>query len=93
MSQQPLHHGNPQRYSDLAITTVLGIDYIGLKVFGDGEWKVKKHGKERRRTWRKPTMVRLLRHWLSRPEQNDEGGYARKRANFLKTQLDTERLT
>ncbi|ENE60595.1 putative transposase TnpA [Escherichia coli P0304777.15] len=38
-------------------------------------------------------MVRLLRHWLSRPEQNDEGGDARKRANFLKTQLDTERLT
>ncbi len=31
----------------------LAIDSTGLKVFGDGEWKVKKHGKERRRIWRK----------------------------------------
>ncbi|MEV9454842.1 transposase, partial [Klebsiella pneumoniae] len=29
------------------------IDSTGLKVFGEGEWKVKKHGKERRRIWRK----------------------------------------
>ncbi|UPZ02733.1 hypothetical protein [Klebsiella pneumoniae] len=26
----------------------LVIDSTGLKVFGEGEWKVKKHGKERR---------------------------------------------
>ncbi|BEL98864.1 MULTISPECIES: IS5 family transposase [unclassified Serratia (in: enterobacteria)] len=31
----------------------LVIDSTGLKVFGEGEWKVKTHGKERRRTWRK----------------------------------------
>ncbi|EFG6959885.1 IS5 family transposase, partial [Escherichia coli] len=31
----------------------LVIDSTGLKVFGEGEWKVKKHGKERRRIWRK----------------------------------------
>ncbi len=111
MSQQHLLRGRPQRYSDLAITTVLVIkrvfrltlraaqgfidsiftlmnvplrcpdytsvskraksvnvsfktftrgeiahlviDSTGLKVFGEGEWKVKKHGKERRRIWRK----------------------------------------
>ncbi|MGR5444461.1 IS5 family transposase [Vibrio jasicida] len=29
------------------------IDSTGLKVFGEGEWKVKKHGAEKRRTWRK----------------------------------------
>ena len=29
------------------------IDYTGLKVFGENEWRVKKHGKERRRIWRK----------------------------------------
>lgn len=29
------------------------IDSTGLKVFGEGEWKVKKHGKEHRRIWRK----------------------------------------
>jgi len=27
-------------------------DSTGLKVFGEGEWKVKKHGKARRRIWR-----------------------------------------
>ena len=29
------------------------IDSTGLKVFGEGQWKVKKHGASRRRTWRK----------------------------------------
>ena len=110
-SATPASRGRPQRYSDLAITTVLVIkrvfrltlraaqgfidsifslmgvplrcpdyssvskraksvnvsfkastrgeiahlviDSTGLKVFGEGEWKVKKHGKERRRIWRK----------------------------------------
>ncbi|ENS3351536.1 IS5 family transposase [Salmonella enterica] len=33
--------------------THLVIDSTGLKLFGEGEWKVKKHGKERRRIWRK----------------------------------------
>lgn len=33
--------------------THLVIDSTGLKVFGEGEWKVKKHGKERRRTRQK----------------------------------------
>ncbi|MCD1125614.1 IS5 family transposase [Jinshanibacter sp. LJY008] len=33
--------------------THLVIDSTGLKVFCEGEWKVKKHGKERRRIWRK----------------------------------------
>lgn len=29
------------------------VDSTGLKVYGEGEWKVKKHGTEKRRTWRK----------------------------------------
>lgn len=29
------------------------IDSSGLKVFGEGEWKVRTHGKDKRRTWRK----------------------------------------
>lgn len=28
-------------------------DSTGLKVYGEGEWKVKIHGKTKRRTWRK----------------------------------------
>nr|AKN39538.1 Mobile element protein [Vibrio splendidus]AKN40237.1 Mobile element protein [Vibrio tasmaniensis] len=31
----------------------IAIDSTGLKVFGEGEWKVKKHGAEKRRNWRK----------------------------------------
>ncbi len=31
----------------------IAINLIGLKGFGGGEWKVKKHGVEKRRTWRK----------------------------------------
>lgn len=31
----------------------VAIDSTGLKIFGEGEWKVKIHGKSKRRTWRK----------------------------------------
>jgi hypothetical protein len=31
----------------------VGIDSTGLKVYGEGEWKVRKHGASKRRTWRK----------------------------------------
>lgn len=31
----------------------LVIDGTGLKVFGEGEWKVRRHGADRRRVWRK----------------------------------------
>src|SRR5476649_1949718 len=31
----------------------LVVDSIGLKVFGEGKWKVRKHGYSKRRSWRK----------------------------------------
>ena len=31
----------------------LVIDSTGLKVYGEGEWKVSMHGADKRRTWRK----------------------------------------
>ena len=31
----------------------LVIDSTGVKIFGDGEWKVRQHGYSKRRTWRK----------------------------------------
>ena len=37
--------------SGLAVHLV--IDSTGLKVFGEGERKTRKHGKEKRRVWRK----------------------------------------
>ena len=52
-----------RRQSDLAVPLLRSrsqsepihvvIDSTGLKVFGEGEWQVKKHGASRRRTWRK----------------------------------------
>ena len=50
-----------RRARDLAITLDvppsdsihLVADSTGLKVFGEGEWKVRKHGYSKRRTWRK----------------------------------------
>lgn len=38
-----------QRGQNIAIA----IDSTGLKVYGEGEWKVSKHGASKRRTWRK----------------------------------------
>jgi IS5 family transposase len=32
---------------------VLVVDSSGFKVYGEGEWKVRLHGKQKRRTWRK----------------------------------------
>lgn len=37
--------------------TDIVIDSSGLKVYGEGEWKVRKHGKSKRRTWRKIHLV------------------------------------
>lgn len=34
----------------------LVVDSTGLKVYGEGEWKVRKHGWQKRRTWRKLHM-------------------------------------
>lgn len=31
----------------------LVVDSTGLKVYGEGEWKLRKHSKSKRRTWRK----------------------------------------
>ena len=33
--------------------TDIVIDSTGLKIFGEGEWKIRTHGKQKRRTWRK----------------------------------------
>jgi len=32
---------------------IIVVDSTGLKVFGEGEWKVRQHGYSKRRTWRK----------------------------------------
>jgi hypothetical protein len=32
---------------------IVAIDSTGIKIYGEGEWKVRKHGVSKRRTWRK----------------------------------------
>lgn len=41
----------PQRQPDEAVHVV--VDSTGVKVFGEGEWKVRQHGVTKRRTWKK----------------------------------------
>jgi hypothetical protein len=41
----------PHRHTGTAVHVV--VDATGLKVYGEGEWKVKQHGVSKHRTWRK----------------------------------------
>jgi IS5 family transposase len=41
------------RTRSAALAKDLVIDSTGLKVYGEGEWKVRQHGKSKRRIWRK----------------------------------------
>lgn len=43
----------PRRVHPAGTPLHLVIDSTGLKVFGEGEWKVRQHGYTKRRTWRK----------------------------------------
>jgi len=45
VAKHPHQHGNPPVH--------LVIDATGLKIFGEGEWKVRIHGVGKRRVWRK----------------------------------------
>ncbi len=41
-----------KKLSEKNVTDIV-IDSTGLKVYGEGEWKVRQHGYSKRRTWRK----------------------------------------
>ena len=41
----------------------LVIDSTGLKLYGEGEWKVRTHGADRRRTWRKLHLAMDAERW------------------------------
>ena len=55
----------------------LAIDSTGLKVHGEGEWKVRMHGPDRRRVWRKlhlgvdTTTGEIVAHALTPSETHD----------------------
>ncbi len=39
--------------SPYGVIKIKSLGYTGLKVFGEAEWKVRQHGADRRRVWRK----------------------------------------
>ena len=49
--QPGLQFKPPQRQAGEAVHLV--VDSTGVKVFGEGEWKVRQHGVTKRRTWKK----------------------------------------
>jgi hypothetical protein len=55
------------------------VDASGVKVYGEGEWKVRAHGAERRRTWRKLHLAinastqEIIAHTLTSNAQGDAG--------------------
>lgn len=55
----------------------LVVDSTGLKVFGEGEWKVRQHGYSKRRQWRKLHLAvdeasgEVLAHTLSASNEHD----------------------
>ena len=61
----------PKRVTDIVL------DSTGLKVYGEGEWKVRQHGKGKRRKWRKfhigidPKTGQLVAHEASKSETHD----------------------
>ena len=55
-----------KRLSPKRNITDIVFDSSGLKVFGEGEWKVRQHGKSKRRIWRK---IHLGAHLISPPQR------------------------
>ncbi len=71
--QEPVHH--------------LVLDSSGLKVYGEGEWKVRQHGASKRRTWRKlhlsvdPETHQIVTELLTKNNVDDaEAGVAMLRS-------------
>lgn len=53
LRQKKLRIRLPQYRSRTAENLHIVVDSTGLKIFGEGEWKVRQHGYSQRRTWRK----------------------------------------
>jgi len=57
----------------------VAVDSSGVKVYGEGEWKVRLHGVERRRTWRKLHLAidaqtqEIVAHVLTTNQVGDSG--------------------
>lgn len=61
----------------------LVVDSTGMKLYGEGEWKVRKHGWVKRRTWRKVHLLVDARTLLAR-EVTTSGQYGSDSKEFVK---------
>jgi hypothetical protein len=62
----------PRRLPEGAVN--IAVDSTGIKVYGEGEWKVRKHGVGKRRTWRKLHLaIDVNSHEIVAAELTDEG--------------------
>ncbi len=51
----------------------IAVDSTGVKIYGEGEWKVRKHGWTKRRTWRKVHLgVDVSTHLIPTHETTDQ---------------------
>jgi transposase len=67
------------------------IDSSGLKIFGEGEWKVRTHGADKRRTWRKLHIsVDAATHQITAALITDNKTLDRKALPLLLSQTEAE---
>jgi hypothetical protein len=66
------------------------VDSTGLKVFGEGEWKTRKHGISKRRTWRKLHLaVNPETQEIEAEVLTENSGHDADQVNELIEQVDT----
>jgi len=75
----------------------VAIDATGLKVYGEGEWKVRRHGFSKRRTWRKLHVVvnpgsGQVEAMALTPNSTDDGQVAAPLAEAVLRQHPIDRL-
>ena len=66
------------------------VDSTGLKVFGEGEWKTRKHGASKRRTWRKLHLaVNPETHEIEAEVLTENSGHDADQVDDLLQQIDS----
>jgi hypothetical protein len=67
------------------------VDSTGLKVFGEGEWKARKHGASKRRTWRKLHLaVNPKTHEIEAEILTENSGHDADQVDDLLEQIDAK---
>lgn len=66
------------------------VDSTGLKVFGEGEWKTRKHGASKRRTWRKLHLaINPETHEIVAEVLTENSGHDADQVDDLLEQIDS----